>query len=77
VKKSELKLCAIVIDGMPLRGRQMIAVFGVAHVAHNGEKTFWACAKAPSAAEERHAGRLPWRNLASPRRLASDHNGDR
>ena len=36
MKKSELKLCAIVIDGIPSRGRQMIAAIGV---AHNGEKT--------------------------------------
>jgi transposase-like protein len=33
---SELKLCAIVIDGTPFKGRQMIAAIGV---AHDGKKT--------------------------------------
>jgi transposase-like protein len=32
----ELKLCAIVIDGTPFKGRQMIAAIGV---AHDGKKT--------------------------------------
>ena len=32
----ELKLCALVIDGTPFKGRQMIAAIGV---AHDGEKT--------------------------------------
>src|SRR5262252_7527246 len=33
---SELKLCAIVIDGTPFKGRQMIAAIGV---THDGKKT--------------------------------------
>ena len=33
---SELRLCAIVIDGTPFKGRRMIAAIGV---AHDGKKT--------------------------------------
>src|SRR5215471_5932353 len=33
---SELRLCAIVIDGTPFKGRQMIAAIGV---THDGKKT--------------------------------------
>jgi len=47
----ELKLCAIVLDGTPFKGRQMIAAIGV---AHNGKKTVLGLREG---AREEHDGR--------------------